>query len=120
MQRLVTAYGEAWAAGSLVNAALDFAVNVSPYSHPALVAARSVAATVVESGAQAVGATQPAAGGMPAISQSNTQGLGSAAWAALGTSLFGATTQAGDALSFTTPTSTYQVTIQLAGVLSAG
>lgn len=117
MLRLASLFGSDYNVGGLTNATLDYATYVSAYAHPALVPSRAITMTVTETGAQAIGATQPAATGMASIARSNTGGVLTQAWSVYA-GAFGLTTQALDGLTFTT--TALQVMLTLSGILTVG
>src|SRR5579885_2848207 len=112
-------YNQDWAAGSFNGAYLDTVVNVSQYGHPAVVPGSQITSTVAHSGVrlyeQTQGTATPPITSPTGITLSNVYGQ-TVGWTTGDLLLY--TTTAGDALSFTT--TAQQVTLYLAGVLTAG
>lgn len=110
-------YAADWQAGSLANCVLDTVVNASAYGHAAL-EPQPVASFTTVTGAQAVGATQPPAVGLPTISVINTLGAGSTAMQTMQYQTIAYSYQAGDGIQFTT--TTRAIKAQLAGTQQTG
>jgi hypothetical protein len=111
-----------WVNGALLgNVYLDTIINVSSFNHPALTSGNVVTSTNTVLGAAALVAAL--GGSVPAGATSYTLTPNPGLWASMGTAgtpgaVFMVTSEAMDALSFTT--SALNVIIQLTGVLGSG